>query len=325
MINSLSILMPTYNCAPFIESAIKSILNQTFKEFEFLIIDDGSYDETSEIVSRFKDSRIKYFLRKHFGFSNAANFGLNLANNEYIARMDADDLALPERLQVQVDFLNKHPEYDVISCWYALFSKKNISYLVKTPISHNNIIDRLALHSDICHPGVVFSKRTIHTLGGYKNKTREDYDLWLRIKDKVKFYNIPEVLMLLRDRADSLSRFSIDENNYLVRTAQKKYYTFNPQSNEKIKGFENLYELEGWREWFYGNKTKARVIWKTNNMINIKKLNLLIAYFLTFSPLVIFNKIRNFRIKYRFNYIFNTSKTVKNKLESLIKEITKSE
>ena len=126
-----------------------------------LIIDDGSTDETPEIVSSFNDSRIKYFLRKHYGFSNAANFGLNLAINEYVARMDADDLALPERLQVQVDFLNKYPEYDVVSCWYAMFSKQNISYVVKTPIRHNQIVDRLALHSDICHPGVIFPKSKI--------------------------------------------------------------------------------------------------------------------------------------------------------------------
>lgn len=323
MINSLSILMPTYNCAPFIEGAIKSILNQTFKEFEFLIIDDGSSDETPEIVSRFEDSRIKYFLRKHYGFSNAANFGLNLANNEYVARMDADDLALPERLQVQVDFLNKQPEYDVVSCWYAIFSKQNISYVVKTPILHNQIIDRLALHCDICHPGVIFPKSKILSSDGYMDNTREDYDLWLRLKDKVKFYNIPKVLMLLRERHNSLSRSSTIKNNILVYTAQRKYYPLDINSHGKIMNFEKLHEIEGWREWFYGDKAKARAIWKNSKIISINKFKILLAYLLTFLPKNCFIQVKNFRIKLRLKYLIQIPKPYKVKLKTLLRNMSK--
>ena len=135
MIKFLSVVMPTYNCGEYIHFAVSSILKQSFKRFEFIIVDDGSTDNTEEIANSFKDSRIRYFKLEHKGFVDSANFGISEASSDWIASMDADDIALPERFEKQVDYLNKNPELSFTSCWYAVFSGNKNSYIVRTPVN----------------------------------------------------------------------------------------------------------------------------------------------------------------------------------------------
>ena len=123
-IKSLSIVMPTYNCAQYLENSVKSILNQSFTDFEFLIIDDGSTDSTEELISKIEDSRIKYIKLDHVGFTSALNLGLSLAQNEWVARMDSDDIAHPDRLRIQIDKLNSDKRINIISCSYFVFDNK---------------------------------------------------------------------------------------------------------------------------------------------------------------------------------------------------------
>jgi glycosyltransferase involved in cell wall biosynthesis len=172
--------MPVYNAEQFVESSIKSVLNQTFSEFEFLIIDDGSTDSTEEIISSFNDSRIIYKKKPHTGLSDSLNNGLSLATYNWVARMDADDLAHPLRLEKQISFMNANPTYKVIASWYGVFENNKIKYTVKSDAKDFNIKKILSLHSPFCHAGVLYNKRTI-MIEGYRNLVFEDYDLWLRI------------------------------------------------------------------------------------------------------------------------------------------------
>ncbi len=114
----LSVVMPVYNASRFLKEAIESILQQTFTDFEFIIIDDCSTDNSVAIIKSYKDDRIQlYFNDKNSGISYTLNKGIKLANAEWIARMDSDDISYPERLQKQHDFILQHPDGDLFSCW----------------------------------------------------------------------------------------------------------------------------------------------------------------------------------------------------------------
>ena len=125
----ISVIMPAYNAEQYISEAIESILGQTFADFEFIIIDDGSSDSTSGIIASYKDSRIRYFRNeKNLGIVGALNRGLALAAGEYIARMDADDISLPERFQTQCAYMEKHPDVGVCGTAIKVFGKNMEEY-----------------------------------------------------------------------------------------------------------------------------------------------------------------------------------------------------
>lgn len=298
--DKFTILMPTYNCGTFLDSAIKSIISQTYKEFEFLIVDDGSTDNTEEIVTKYKDSRINYIKRSHFGLVDSLNYGLKIASNEWIARFDSDDIAHFDWLFKMRETLQNNIKINIVSCWYAIFKNNKILYIVKTPTNNAEIKKRLLLHGVLCHSGVVFPKNTILEIGGYREETIEDIDLWMRLRTKVTFYNINEVLIFVRSRTNSVSKNNIELFNQLM------FNTYNSEIN-KINDLSSNEEniLLGWREYFYGNKNKARKYWKTN-LLNKPKV--LLAYLLTLLPQNIFCLIKEFNLKYRILFLFSQKK-----------------
>src|SRR5688572_23962176 len=115
--------MPAYDCGKLIAQSIKSILNQIYNELDFIIIEDGSTDNTEEIVNGFKDSRIIYKKTENKGTSAALNYGLKFCTGEWVARIDADDLNIPGRLETQVNFIETNPQYDIISSWSVYFKE----------------------------------------------------------------------------------------------------------------------------------------------------------------------------------------------------------
>lgn len=310
--------MPTYNCGEYIHFAVNSILKQSFKEFEFIIVDDGSTDNTEEIVNSIKDSRIRYFRLEHKGFIDSANFGISVASSEWIARMDADDIALPERFEKQVDYLNKNPELSFISCWYSVFRGTKNSYIVRTPVTHDQILKQLALHSVICHPGVIFNKKDFDLADKYVFDTREDYDLWLRMKDRVSFYNYPEVLMFLRERKNSLSRNSYISNIRLMKNSQDRYLDL--KNDFGIDDPLSSKIIFGWREWFYGNQVKSREIWKEAGISRLS-FNELMAYILSFLPQSLLIRIKQTNLRLRLNYFFKETTKVEKILDRKLQDL----
>ena len=199
----ITVLMPVYNAEKYLHEAIDSILNQTFTDFEFLIINDASTDKSKKIILSFKDPRIRYYEnQKNLGVAKTLNWGLKLAKAKYIARMDADDIASSKRLQLQYEVLNQQEnKLAVVVSYYDIINKKgNFLYTQKNSVSPEEIYYTLQFRNCIGHPTVMFDKNIIlKDFKGYSTSHEaEDYDLWLRLASRYKFRKIKKRLLKLR-------------------------------------------------------------------------------------------------------------------------------
>ena len=210
----ISVVMPTYNAARFLRTAVESILNQTFSDFEFIIVDDASSDGTREILSSYKDERIRIVDGPRSGIVAALNRGLDLARGEYVARMDADDISFPDRFAKQVDFLDSHPDVGVCgtlvrdiledgtSC-LGYFSSDRFTQMNEKP----GIFNQIFYDPIICHPTVMFRASILKKYGFRYNedlKNTEDQELWARmLRYGIVFYNIQEALFSYRHTSSS--------------------------------------------------------------------------------------------------------------------------
>lgn len=203
----ITVLMPVYNCELYIKEAIDSILNQTYSDFEFLILDDASTDQTVPLIKTYTDSRIIVIEKPvNTGYTNSLNQGLQLAKGEYIARMDADDISLPERFAKQVSFLDANPEIVLCGSWYSIIGTENV---IKVPEHHNKI--KLALLKGNCmaHPSVMMRKQVLDTFSvvyDVSKEPAEDYDLWVRLVAIGKLHNLKEVLLNYRVHQTQVSK-----------------------------------------------------------------------------------------------------------------------
>jgi glycosyltransferase involved in cell wall biosynthesis len=204
----VSVNMPVYNTSEFLREAIESILNQTFADFEFIIVNDCSTDNSREIISSYKDSRIKYIENPvNLGVAETRNIAIKNSAGKYIAIMDSDDVSLPVRLEKQVAFLESHP--DIGLCGSYMKTTGNIHDIVcKTPLKHNDIRAALLFRPGIWN-GTVFMRRDLiirHKIFLDKNfKAAEDYLFLSNLIEDTKFANLPEVLGLYRINESSIS------------------------------------------------------------------------------------------------------------------------
>jgi len=290
--------MPTYNCAQYLENSVKSILNQSFTDFEFLIIDDGSTDSTEELISKIEDSRIKYIKLDHVGFTSALNLGLSLAQNEWVARMDSDDIAHPDRLRIQIDKLNSDKRINIISCSYFVFDNKKISYCIKVPEFNYQIKKAILNHSSICHPGVIYRKTLITQNGGYKEHHLGDYELWLRLYDSAYFHNLPIPLMYVRARKNSISRSDLNYTNKIVLNIQKNAFKI-PSLEKKIND-----DIKAWNEFNFGSRLNARKHWNNERFHILLKPKSMIAFMLCFLPDQVLQVLQQTKLKQKAELIF---------------------
>ena len=200
----ISVLMPAYNSEKYISEAIESILNQTFTDFEFIIINDGSTDKTAEIINKYakSDNRIKFVNNtKNQGLIAVLNEGLDIATGEYIARMDSDDISLPERFAKQIEYMDKHPECGVLGTWTELFGphiKKN-KIVKKPPIV--KLLDFVIRGNDVAHPTAMIRRSVLVDNNIKYNpeyKHAEDYALWGTICKYAEIHNLQEILLKYR-------------------------------------------------------------------------------------------------------------------------------
>jgi glycosyltransferase involved in cell wall biosynthesis len=211
----ISVIMPVYNAEKYISQAVESILTQTFQDFEFLITDDGSTDGTLTILDRYADidGRIILKHQDNIGYVRTLNLLLESACGEYIARMDADDIAMPERFMHQLAYLNNHPKCAVIGTRALCVSSENIPVYELFKETEHALIDRAHMDfagSAILHPSVLMRHSLIQEIGGYRLKysPAEDIDLWLRAAEHAKLANVPDLLMRYRlhQRSESQQR-----------------------------------------------------------------------------------------------------------------------
>ncbi|MGJ8684764.1 MAG: glycosyltransferase [Nonlabens sp.] len=277
----LSVVIPVYNGGEYLKEAIDSVLSQTYKEFELIILNDGSTDNSEEIILSYDDSRIVYVKHENIGLSKTLNKGIQLAKGVYIARMDADDVCLPTRFEKQIEYLLKNPETVLLGGGIIRMDKDGKELAYDIPYIGSSVIKKVLLNKGNAfkHPTVIFKKDVAIELGGYDEEINcffEDYYLWSKMVNRGLIVNnlkIPvlkyritpgsimssghnEEFIKMTIRVANTEKFS-DEDMSLI--SQKK-------NDNKAKETAALYEqrMQGEK-----NSTRARVLNSIASVIGI--------------------------------------------------------
>lgn len=205
----VTVLLPVYNNEQ-INVCIDSVLNQTYTDFELLIIDNASTDKTTDVIKSYNDKRIKLIINdKNIGPTGSLNKGINLIDTKYIARIDADDLMLPERLQKQVEFMETNPEYGIVGSWTKHIDENgNLSPINKLCITDEGIRAYMMIQSPFYHPAVMLRTSVLKDNNLNYNldiRVAVEYELWNKILKYSKGSNLPEVLTYYRISSNSLT------------------------------------------------------------------------------------------------------------------------
>ncbi len=202
--------MPVYNGEKYLNEAIDSILNQTFSDFEFLIINDGSTDNTNNIILSYSDPRIRYIKNeRNLKLIATLNKGLDLAQGKYIARMDADDISLSDRLEKQIQYMEKNPNIGLLGSWVNNFDVDN-EFIVKFKSGHKYIRFELFFKNYIHHPTVMLRAEIFRNEKIYYPDVlhAEDYALWIKLAEYTEFDILPEVLLKYRSHGENISEIN---------------------------------------------------------------------------------------------------------------------
>ena len=208
----ITILMPVRNAEAYIGEAMRSVYTQTFSNFELLIIDDGSTDNTASVIRKLADHRTRLMSQGQEGISSALNLGLQEARGAIIARFDADDICMPERLEKQLHFLHTHPDHVLVGCdaEYIDENGDHLFYFRCIAHDHEEICNILYAACPFIHSAVMYRKEAVIRAGGYSLHTHnfEDYLLWTRLVKFGLYQNLPEPLLRVRFNPGSVT---IDE------------------------------------------------------------------------------------------------------------------
>jgi len=222
----VSIVMPIYNGQRYLAQAIDSMLTQTFAVFELVVVNDGSTDRTEDIVSAIaaSDKRVRLISQQNTGIVGALNRGLDEARGELIARMDADDVALPQRLESQIAYLDAHPDCVAVGSRCTLIDAYDVAYgSDEQPLDHESIDARHmgGKGGGIMHPTALIRADAIKQIGGYRQQTcwAEDLDLFLRLAEIGQLANLPDHLLRYRVHAQSVSRSKRQKQLDAIATA----------------------------------------------------------------------------------------------------------
>lgn len=268
----VSVLMPVYNSEKYLAQAVESILTQTFTDFRLIAINDGSTDASEEILYSFKqkDERIQIISRGNVGLIDTLNEGLTYATGKYIARMDSDDIALPELFAKQIDFLDTHPDYVAVGERVLMIDEDNAPIRVANSNINHEDIDRAHLQGlgTFPHSGSMIRRDAIQKIGGYRKEMEhaEDIDLWLRLAEVGKLQNLPDVLFWYRLHLKSIGHSKrarqIESTKKLILDAyHRRGLTppINPYSeSETEQSTVNIYQKWAWWALEGGHVSTAR-------------------------------------------------------------------
>lgn len=208
----LSVIMSVFNADNYLRDSIESVLSQTYKDFEFIIINDGSNDKSLEIINSFcnKDSRIILINRENKGLIYSLNEGIKIAKGLFLARMDADDICLPNRFEEQIKFLNNNSEVGVCGSCIEIFGENIKSSNWKISSSDKRLKAELLFSSCFAHPSVMFNKKLLGNKIQYNSNFihAEDFELWVRLSYITKFSNIKKSLLKYRVSNNSITRLA---------------------------------------------------------------------------------------------------------------------
>lgn len=217
---AVSVVMAVKDGERYVEKAVRSVLGQTLRNFELIVVDDGSSDMTPEILDRFADARMRVITQPNHGLAESLNKGVRVARSSLIARMDADDIAEPERLERQVSFMMERPEVGLLGTAALIIDEKGTQVRQWTPPLDDAVIRRELIRANqFAHPSVMFRKDVFEAVGGYADMPyAQDYDLWLRMAGCCKLANLPEPLVR---RRETEGQFGTGRETEQVRWAVK--------------------------------------------------------------------------------------------------------
>ena len=272
----VSVLMACFNAEKYVRETIESVLNQTFMNFEFIIINDGSTDKSLEIIKSFKDERIVLIDQDNKGLTKSLNTGLAVCKGKYIARIDADDICLHKRFEIQHGFLEANPTYVLVSSAVLYIDEEGVVTGRSFPVlNHKSILNSLKSGNPIAHPTVMIKKETLIDVGGYNEVIKqhfEDYFLWVKLIELGKFKTLSTPLIKYRITENSLSVAINDELRRAIRKLSKK-------EDILIEDYDNLLCLK--------EKSKKA---KTKSRINFLSTYKIFVYFPFISKLICYFK-----------------------------------
>lgn len=229
----VSVVMSVWNAAPSVEGAVKSILQQTLRDFEFIIVDDGSADNTGDILRSFCDSRLRLFQNnRNLGLAASLNRGFDFATGNYIARMDADDISFPRRLERQVAFLEANHKIDVCGTWIRCHGK-GYSYLLTYPTGPDCVRASMLFANPLAHPTVCMRAEPIRRMNLRYNeafRVAQDYEFWARCAEHLLLDNVPRALL--------------QYNVHSASTTQTRRAVSNATAGEIIRGQLSMLGIE---------------------------------------------------------------------------------
>ena len=310
----ISILLPVYNGEKYLKKTLDSILNQTFPDFELIIIDDKSLDNSLDVINNIKDPRIKLIKNiKNLGQSESQNIGLVAAKGLYIARIDQDDIMHKDRLKIQNEYLDNHKDVVLFGCQYQCIDENDeFIYELNWPVGFKNIIYSLITGYCVIGDSPMIRKKILNKIGGYKSSfiPSEDYELLLRLISKgYKINNCPEYLMKYRIHPNQISKIN------KMQQDQKHLIAF--ENFLRVCGYDKIknYDIESYLKVF---NFKRKVSNKNLDQIFII-YNLQLKYL---SRLFGLEYDKNLFICRLINFIGKNYKNIK--LSCLIKAIIKN-
>jgi glycosyltransferase involved in cell wall biosynthesis len=279
----VSVIIPTYNRADYLKLVLKSVLEQTYKNIEVIVADDGSTDNTAEVVADFNDPRIKYFYQRNTGLPAATrNLGLREVSGEYIAFLDSDDLWLPKKLEIQVEYLRNHPEYYLVysNAWIIDETGARKGLIANLELfKEGEIFNNLVKYNFIPQLTVLMKRKVFEEIGFFNEdpalRAVEDYEYWLRVALRHKIGFVKEPLAMYRAHSGGMSRAA-----NLAHAEQKILFSLleDPSVPNKNEIMERVYEL------YYPS---ALYNWKNSAKLTAKE---------DFKKYLVWS-IRNFKIK----------------------------
>jgi len=221
----VSVLMAVFNGHRYLPTAVQSVLGQTLRDIEFIIVDDGSTDDSPRILRRFcqKDARVRVLTRPNQGLTKSLNEGLRLVRGKYLARMDSDDICLPQRFEKQARFLDENPDHVAVGSRCMLIDPDGYPICEKRDLAPaHEQIDELLMKAKwpIVHPSVMMRTDAVKQIGGYdeRYRTNQDHDLFLRLAEVGKLANLQEVLLLYRQHFQSVGFTKVvDQTNNVLK------------------------------------------------------------------------------------------------------------
>lgn len=280
---SVTVLMSVYNAEKYLRQAIESILQQSYQDFEFLILNDKSTDNSEEIIGQYDDSRIRLVNNaQNIGLTKSLNKGIDLSKGKYIARMDADDISLPSRLEEQVAFMEAEPDVVAAGSWINIIDGKQIKLNEwHYPCYHDELVTYLLFDSCIVHPSAIIRRSIINKYNiryDEELETAQDYQFWYECSRFAKLANIPKVLLKYRKHDGQISVSSKSQRNNATQT---KLSILNEMGlkNDRLMEYHKKFSHSGsvktireFAQYFYW---LIGLLWTVNKQDNLKLISTL--------------------------------------------------